>query len=109
VQNLIAKIIRSDYRIIYADIVGDELKTMGYTDADITSLFVPFSRIILDVEASERQFRRAKELAQRRDIPLFDALHALIARDQWAVLVSRDHHFKVLADIVVTKKPEELI
>ncbi|MBI2047107.1 PIN domain-containing protein, partial [Candidatus Pacearchaeota archaeon] len=55
------------------------------------------------------QFGKAKDLSKKRDIPLFDALHALLARDQRATLVTRDKHFEKLSDIISYKKPEELI
>lgn len=48
-------------------------------------------------------------MANQRDVPLRDALHAVIARDNGAQLVSRDWDFEQLKDITKTKKPEDLL
>ena len=37
-----------------------------------------------------------------------DILHAVLARDNKAVLVTRDFHFETLQDIVEIKAPEEI-
>ena len=52
---------------------------------------------------------KAKDLAAKRNIPKMDALHALIARDAGALLVTLDHHFKELTDITKSYQPNELI
>jgi len=36
-------------------------------------------------------------------------LHSILARDNQAVLITRDKHFLKLLDICIIKKPEELI
>ena len=40
---------------------------------------------------------------------MLDALHALIARDNKCIMVTRDAHFKKLLDIINPKKPEDII
>jgi len=42
-------------------------------------------------------------------VPFFDALHAVLARDNKAIMVTRDKHFDELLDITKYKKPEEII
>jgi len=61
------------------------------------------------VESTEKQARKAKDLSSKRDIPKGDALHALIARDNKATLVTLDNHFKKLLDITKPKRPQDLI
>ena len=50
----------------------------------------------------------AKKIATERNIPVGDALHAIIARDNNLVLVTRDKHFENIEDISKHFKPEEL-
>ena len=68
-----------------------------------------FKGIIRRIGFTGRQFKEAKELAHRRKVPWGDALHAIIARDNDAVLVTRDHHFERLSDISIPQKPEDII
>jgi len=42
-------------------------------------------------------------------VPAGDALHAIVARDNDLILVTRDRHFRKLEDISKHYKPEELI
>ena len=61
------------------------------------------------VEFSKEQVKEARILSKERDVPLYDALFAIVARDNDAVLVSRDaHHSERLSDLVNVFKPEEL-
>jgi len=52
---------------------------------------------------------RAKDISLKRNLPKGDVLHALIARDNKAILVTLDKHFKKLLDIVESKRPQDLI
>ena len=45
--------------------------------------------------------------ASKRNIPKNDALHALIARDQKAILITMDNHFKEIKDIIEPHSPKE--
>lgn len=58
---------------------------------------------------NQEQLKEAKKLKIERKIPFVDALFAVLARDNKAILVSRDKHFMDLTDIVEVKKPEEII
>ena len=53
--------------------------------------------------------KAAKKIAKERDVPAGDALHAIIARDDDLILVTRDRHFRKLEDISKHHKPEEII
>ena len=61
------------------------------------------------MESTEKQVRKSKDLSSKRDIPKGDALHALIARDNKATLVTLDNHFKKLYDITKSKRPQDII
>lgn len=79
-----------------------------YTMEEINGMMKPFSSILHVVNATKEQEREAKRIAQERNIPSADALHAILARDFTLILVTRDNDFRKLTDIVVYYKPEEL-
>ena len=95
--------------MIYSDIVILELGVAGYQPHEIGRLFEKIKPILIFVESTEKQARKAKDLSAKRDVPKGDALHALIARDNKATLVTMDNHFKKLLDITKPKKPQDII
>ena len=109
VQELINKIIESDAKILYSDINIVELGVAGYSSQDIDMLFKKLKPILTFIESTNKQIGKAKDLSSKRNIPKGDALHALIARDKNAILVTLDHHFKKLLDITRSKRPQDLI
>lgn len=109
VKGLLQKIIKENKIILYSDFTLKELKKIGYLENEINKILSAakpnnFKRI----HKTEEQFLEGKRLAKQRNIPLGDAIHAILARDHEALLVSRDPDFKKLKDIVETKTPEEL-
>ena len=108
-NKLINKIISEDNKIAYSDAVKDEIVDLGYSIGEVENLLEPLNRILIFVEATKKQFGKAKDLSARRSVPLFDALHDLIARDNKAIMVTRDAHFKKLKDIIKYKRPEDII
>jgi predicted nucleic acid-binding protein len=108
-NKLINKIVKNDDRIIYSDNNVYELNIVGYSSEDIKNMLKPIKPILIFVESTEKQIGKAKDLALKRDIPKRDALHALIARDNKAILVTLDKHFQKLLDIIKPKSPKELI
>ena len=109
VQELINKIIESDAKILYSDINIVELGVAGYSSQDIDMLFKKLKPILTFIESTNKQIGKAKDLSSKRNIPKGDALHALIARDNKAILVTLDRHFKKLLDIIEPKRPQDLI
>ena len=61
------------------------------------------------VDVSDEQRDEAKKIAEKRRLPKGDVIHAILARDNKAVLVSRDKHFQLLKDICEVVKPEDII
>lgn len=108
-QKLLNKITENNDKIIYSDIVVLELGVAGYQPHEIEKLFEKIKPILIFVESTEKQARKARDLSSKRDIPKGDALHALIARDNKATLVTLDNHFKKLLDIIKPKRPQDLI
>ena len=106
---LLNKITKNHGKIIYSDLVILELGVVGYQPHQIEKLFEEIKPILLFVESTEKQSRKAKDLSIKRDVPKGDAMHALIARDNNATLITLDHHFKKLLDIIKTKRPQDFI
>jgi predicted nucleic acid-binding protein len=86
-----------------------ELGVVDYQLHEIEKLFKKIKPILVFVESTEKQARKAKDLASKRGIPKGDALHALISRDNKTTLVTLDNHFKKLLDIIKPKKPQDII
>ena len=108
-HKLLNKITENNDEVIYSDIVILELGVVGYQPNEIERLFEKIKPILIFVESTEKQARKAKDLSLKRDIPKGDALHAIIARDNKAVLVTLDNHFKKLLDITKPKRPQDII
>jgi len=85
-----------------------ELETF-YSLEQINGLIKPFEKNLIKVNISKQQMQEAKDIAKKRNLPKGDALHAIIARDSEAILVSRDKHFQKLKDFCIVVKPEEII
>lgn len=105
---LIRKIINDRGVIFYSDWVIKEL-SVEYSEEDIIKIFESSKDVLLKVDISRFQVREAAGLCKARDVAFGDALHAVLARDNNAIMVSRDNHFFELMDVVEVRKPEELI
>ena len=108
-QALVTKIINRDDKIVYSDNNVYELSVIGYSAYELDQILEPLRPILIFVEATEKQVRKAKDLSLKRDIPKRDALHALIARDSKAILITLDKHFQKTSDIIKPKKPQDFI
>ncbi len=100
IQQLIQKIIRDDEIIMYSDVNLLELRNVGYSEYEIEELFRPLKPVLMFAESTEKQRRRAGEIASQREIPKGDVLHALLARDTNASMITHDLHFKEIEDII---------
>ncbi|HLC98909.1 MAG TPA: PIN domain-containing protein [Candidatus Nanoarchaeia archaeon] len=106
---LIRRIRINKEKIIYSDLTLKELN-MGFEfimERIFNSASYPY--IIERVEIEEAQIKEAKRLRRELNIPFNDCLHAIIARDNGAIMVTRDNHFQELQGIADIKKPEDLI
>lgn len=106
---LINNIIENKEYILISDFIIEELK-IKYSEEEINNIFEIVSKrdLLLKVDISKSQTREASILCKQRKISFGDALHAILARDNKAVMVTRDRHFEELTDIAEIKKPEEL-
>lgn len=107
---LFKKIIREKSVVLYSDRVIEELLDY-FSMEEIKRIFsiVADNGLLEEVEINQNQREEAGVLCNRLKIPFNDCLFAILARDNMAIMVARDHHFELLADITEAKKPEELI
>ncbi|MBN1792891.1 PIN domain-containing protein [Candidatus Woesearchaeota archaeon] len=94
--------------ILLSDLVIKELER-HLSPRSIKELLEPFMESIIFVKSAKSQVSEALVLSRQRRVHFADALHAVIARAEGAILVSRDQHFMGLCDAVPIMKPEDLI
>lgn len=61
------------------------------------------------VEPTAEQWAEAAHVSLQRKIPYLDAFHAILARDNDAVLITRNSHFANVRDLVLSRKPEDIL
>ena len=101
---------RKGFEIIVSDVVVLELEA-HLTKERVKEIFSHFRDIIREVTATPEQVSKARKEWQKRgrQLPFKDVLHAVIAKDNKAVLVARDNHFfDFLTSIVEVDKPEDI-
>ena len=109
-KKLLEKIIRHDYIITYSDLTIIEFKQINYSQNEINQIFsIAKPNNVRRVHVYKEQIKEGVELARQRNVPKKDAIYAIICRDNFLQLISRDTHFEKLKDIAVAKKPEEFI
>ena len=104
----IKKIRMNKEKILYSDFVFEEL-SHAYDERTINKLFKDASELLEKVKINEEQLKEAADLSKKLNIPFGDAVHGVLARDNNAVMVTRDRHFRKLKDKITIKKPEDLI
>lgn len=80
-----------------------------YSLAEINGMMKPFEKIIRKVFSTQEQLAEARKIAGDLEVPFGDALHAIFARDNHLILVTRDNDFRKLEDISAYSKPEDII
>lgn len=93
--------------VVYSEPLLFELK--DFPRQLIEEMFSPFKELLLEVPTSKKQMNEAKLIAKNRGLPFNDVLQAIIARDNKAIMITRDKHFNELLDVFESSKPEEII
>jgi len=94
--------------VLYSSLVVNELKA-EYTSDEIQGILAPFRKYLVEVQIVPEQLKEAQGVNSRlKDTHLADILHAILARDNGAIMITRDKHFEALASIVEVLKPEEV-
>ncbi len=104
----VKKIKAADDRVVVTNFGLKELERRC-TLEQINGLFAMLRIPIDTVSVDKKQWNEASLLSQERNLSRGDAIHAIVARDNALTLVTRDNHFKLLTDISIFYKPEELI
>lgn len=98
---------KEDYLIGYSELILRELKGLNYFREEILEMFKAVNRTKLrKLHIYKIQTDEARSIAIKRGVPIKDALHAVICRDNDYELISRDLHFDLLKDITKVSKPE---
>jgi predicted nucleic acid-binding protein len=108
---LFLKIIKENNIILFSDLVINELKK-DYSKEEIIRLFnLPFiSKILKKIKISKEDIKEAQILSIKKNVSFGDCLHAILAKNNKAVLITQNvKDFKKLKEIVIFKKPQELI
>ena len=105
---LLRMIREENHVVVYSDLVIDEL-LRKYSSPDIDDIFQVAEGNLEKVDITMIQAKEAARLCKSMRIPFADCLHAILARDNDSVMVTRDRHFEQLKSITNARKPEELI
>lgn len=94
--------------VLVSQIVENELLT-HYSKEKVEQVFSSFSDIIVRVDHSKQQVSEALSfwVKANKKFPFSDILHSIIARDNNALLISRDWHFTEIK-IAECAMPEEI-
>ena len=97
-------------RIIYSELVVKEL-SVEYDEETVKNIFkIAIEQSFMEkIEIKRNHIQEANQLSKKLNIPFGDCLHAILAKDSGAIMVTRDKHFFELRNIVEIKKPEDLI
>jgi predicted nucleic acid-binding protein len=95
--------------VLYSELTIKELSKY-LDDNTIKELFSILSvcGLLEKVGINDKQLNEAHSLSLKTEVHLNDCIHTIIARDNNAVLVTRDKHFDALKYLIEIKKPEEL-
>lgn len=104
---LIRKIRAERQIILYSEIVVEEL-SKDYDKVEPIMEIAAKENILQKADITENQVKEAHNLCKELKIPFGDCVHAILARDNNAILVTRDGDFEKI-NFVMVKKPEELI
>ncbi len=96
--------------VLYSELVVDEL-SIEYSKTMILTLFSTLSEenLLQKTDITEIEIREAVKLKRKYSVPFGDALHAILAKHNGAIMVTRDHHFEQFQELVDVNKPEDLI
>jgi len=97
-------------KALYSDLIIKEL-SISYDREQIKEMFkiVEEDGFLEKIEIKKSQIQETIQLKREKRLPFNDLLHAILARDNKAIMVTRDKHFEEFEFIVIIRKPEDLI
>jgi predicted nucleic acid-binding protein len=102
------KVIGQEDMILYSKLVEKELCKADLLEKFNQIEFIP-KRLLEKVWITDENIRNGFLISKKLELPPNDVIHALTAKDNNAVLVTRDKHFLELLKFVSVEKPENLI
>lgn len=102
---------KNRHRVLTSRVILKELSQFYFENEIENKIFLIVDKeLLFKVEIVEIQINETIKIKRDfADIPFGDILNAILARDNNAILVSRDSHFERLSNVVEFKKPEEII
>ena len=107
-EKFFKRAVAEEWELLYSDMMLYELERY-FLEAEIRQLLAVGKPMLCKLTISESQWKEAEYLSEARAVPFGDALHAVLARDNGAIVVTRDRDFVKLRDIADWRKPEELL
>jgi len=107
---LFSKIMKNKDTLLISKLVYNEL-TIAFSKKEIDEMMTLLTKIgaLQRINISEEQQIEAKKISIERNVSRNDALHAILARDNNAILVSQNEKdFKLLKDIKEFIKPDNI-
>ena len=99
---------RKNCKVLYSGLVVQELKS-DYSKERVSEVFSSFRQFLVKVSISNEQIFEARKVsASIKETHVKDVLHAVLARDNKAVMITRDKHFDALIGFVEVAKPEDI-
>ena len=80
-------------RIVISNLLIEELE-INYSIERINGMMKLFENLIDKIFVTKKQRNEARIIAEERNLPKGDVLHAILARDNNLVLITRDKHVK---------------
>ncbi len=107
-REFLVNILFSKCVIVSSSAVFDEL-LKRYTKKELQEKMKKIEHRIKLIKTNQKQENEAKMISRIRKLSFQDTFHAIIARDNNCVLITRDKDFSHLADFIEYYKPEEII
>jgi|Deesub1362B_J571_1020462.scaffolds.fasta_scaffold00376_19 predicted nucleic acid-binding protein len=112
-EELLRKAVLERWVVVVSELVKEEVFEKGVSPNDFDEKINELESagcVIEKAEVTEEDVKFGLELRRERGIHLSDAIHAAIAKRVNAIIVTRNiRHFKLVADIVKVRKPEDLL
>ena len=107
-SKLIIKIIENNSMVFYSDATIREFKNVGYSNDEINMIVqILKPNNLRRIHITRNEIIEMNRVAVTKSLPKRDILHAILARDNYAILVSRDRHFDFVKEISSAIKPED--
>src|SRR3989338_468727 len=82
---LFSMIKAKENKLIISDILIRELEGY-YSIEEINGMIMPLNKIIEKIFSTKEQVKEARKIAEERNLPFGDALHAILARENGFIL-----------------------